>query len=104
MQLTLENKFQLELCIFSHNISFFFFLTSQNYDAIIVRSDTKITSDVLAAGAAGRLKAVGRAGVGVDNIDIESASKNNVVVLKSVSPRQSTFRLLLSAKNLFTLF
>lgn len=47
-----------------------------------MRSDTKITSEVLAAGAAGRLKAVGRAGVGVDNIDIEAATKNNVVVLK----------------------
>lgn len=56
----------------------------QNYDAIIVRSDTKITSSVLAAGAGGRLKVVGRAGVGVDNIDIDAATKNNIIVLKWV--------------------
>jgi D-3-phosphoglycerate dehydrogenase / 2-oxoglutarate reductase len=54
---------------------------SQNYDAVIVRSDTKITADVLDAGA-GKLKAVGRAGAGVDNIDIEAATRNNVLVLK----------------------
>jgi phosphoglycerate dehydrogenase-like enzyme len=58
------------------------FLHSQNYDAIIVRSDTKITADVLASGASGKLKVVGRAGVGIDNIDVEAATKNNVVVLK----------------------
>lgn len=60
----------------------FFAFPTQNYDAIIVRSDTKITSDVLASGASGKLKVVGRAGVGVDNIDIEAATNNNVVVLK----------------------
>jgi len=56
---------------------------AKNYDAIIVRSDTKITSDVLASGASGKLKVVGRAGVGVDNIDIEAATKNNVIVLNT---------------------
>lgn len=61
---------------------FYFPSFSQNYDAIIVRSDTKITSDVLASGASGKLKVVGRAGVGIDNIDVEAASKHNVVVLK----------------------
>jgi D-3-phosphoglycerate dehydrogenase len=54
----------------------------QNYDAIIVRSDTKITADVIASGAQGRLKAVGRAGVGIDNIDVNAATKHNVIVLK----------------------
>jgi D-3-phosphoglycerate dehydrogenase / 2-oxoglutarate reductase len=63
----------------------------QNYDAIIVRSDTKITSDVLASGASGKLKVVGRAGVGVDNIDIDAATNNNVVVLKWVLSNQKTF-------------
>lgn len=53
----------------------------QNYDALIVRSDTKITDEVLTAGA-GFIKVVGRAGAGVDNIDIGAATKNNVVVLK----------------------
>ncbi|CAO1350099.1 unnamed protein product [Diamesa hyperborea] len=56
---------------------------AKNYDAIIVRSDTKITADVLTAGAAGKLKVVGRAGVGIDNIDVEAATKNNVVVLNT---------------------
>lgn len=54
---------------------------SQKYDALIVRSDTKITADVLAAGK-GFVKAVGRAGAGVDNIDIEAATANDVIVLK----------------------
>lgn len=46
-----------------------------------MRSDTKITAEVLAAGS-GSVKVVGRAGAGVDNIDIDAATKNNVVVLK----------------------
>lgn len=50
---------------------------------MIVRSDTKVTSEILNAGA-GSLKAVGRAGAGVDNIDIEAATKNNIIVLKYV--------------------
>lgn len=49
---------------------------------MIVRSDTKITSDVIAAGAAGKLKVIGRAGVGIDNICVEAATEHNVVVLK----------------------
>lgn len=48
---------------------------------MIVRSDTKVTAEILNAGA-GSLKAVGRAGAGVDNIDIEAATKNNIIVLK----------------------
>jgi D-3-phosphoglycerate dehydrogenase len=47
-----------------------------------VRSDTKITADVIASGAQGRLRVVGRAGVGVDNIDIDAATNNGVIVLK----------------------
>uniref|UniRef100_U5ENG6 Putative glyoxylate/hydroxypyruvate reduct n=1 Tax=Corethrella appendiculata TaxID=1370023 RepID=U5ENG6_9DIPT len=54
----------------------------KNYDAVIVRSDTKITADVLASGA-GKLKAVGRAGAGVDNIDIDAATKHNIIVLNT---------------------
>lgn len=51
---------------------------------MIVRSDTKVTADILAASAtpSGKLKVVGRAGAGVDNIDIPSATENNVLVLK----------------------
>ena len=53
----------------------------KNYDAAIVRSDTKITKQVLEAGAGG-LKVVGRAGAGVDNIDVPAATQNKVIVLK----------------------
>lgn len=50
------------------------------FDALIVRSGTKVTREVLKAGARGRLKIVGRAGVGFDNIDIDAASENGIVV------------------------
>ena len=50
-------------------------------DALIVRSGTKVTADVLAA--APRLKVVGRAGAGVDNIDIEAATRRGVVVMNT---------------------
>lgn len=50
-------------------------------DAIAVRSDTKVTADVIAA--APNLKVVGRAGVGVDNIDIEAATDRGVIVMNT---------------------
>ena len=52
----------------------------QNYDALIVRSATKVTDEVFKAGK--RLKLVGRAGTGVDNIDIKSATRHGVIVMK----------------------
>jgi len=54
----------------------------KNYDALIVRSDTKITAKVLAAGET-HVKVVGRAGAGVDNIDLAAATKHNVIVLNT---------------------
>jgi D-3-phosphoglycerate dehydrogenase len=51
------------------------------YEAIIVRSQTKIPADVLRA--AKNLKIVGRAGVGVDNIDVPAATKNGVIVVNT---------------------
>jgi D-3-phosphoglycerate dehydrogenase len=51
------------------------------YDALIVRSRTKVTPAVLDAGI--RLKVVGRAGIGVDNIDLASASAHGVTVVNS---------------------
>jgi len=54
----------------------------QNYDALIVRSDTKITADILSASNS-RVKAVGRAGAGVDSIDIPAATNHNVIVLNT---------------------
>ena len=53
----------------------------KDVSGIIVRSDTKITREVIEA--APQLKAVGRAGVGVDNIDIEAATENGVVVMNT---------------------
>jgi len=51
------------------------------YDALLVRSRTKVTRDVLAA--ADRLKIVGRAGVGVDNVDLEAATRRGVLVMNT---------------------
>jgi len=51
------------------------------YDALIVRSETQVTADILVA--ATRLKIVGRAGVGVDNIDIETATRQGIMVVNS---------------------
>jgi len=53
------------------------------YDALMVRSRTKATTEVINAGAKGNLKVIGRAGIGVDNIDIETAAKNNIKVVNS---------------------
>lgn len=55
-------------------------------DAIIVRGRTKVTADVLAA--APKVKVVGRAGVGVDNIDLKAAQARNVVVVNA--PQSTT--------------
>src|SRR5881392_1541040 len=51
------------------------------YHALIVRSETQITEDILAA--ATHLKIVGRAGVGVDNIDTETATRQGIMVVNS---------------------
>ena len=55
---------------------------AKDASAIIVRSETKVTREVIKA-AAPNLKAVGRAGVGVDNIDIEAATEFGVVVMNT---------------------
>ncbi|MFL5657110.1 MAG: phosphoglycerate dehydrogenase, partial [Ktedonobacteraceae bacterium] len=51
------------------------------YQALIVRSETQVTGDILTA--ATRLKIVGRAGVGVDNIDTETATRQGIMVVNS---------------------
>ncbi|MEN6372650.1 MAG: phosphoglycerate dehydrogenase [Armatimonadota bacterium] len=51
------------------------------YDALVVRSATQVTSDVI--DAACRLRIIGRAGVGVDNIDVPAATKRGIVVVNS---------------------
>ncbi len=52
-----------------------------SYTALLVRSETRVTSEILAA--ARQLKIVGRAGVGVDNIDIEAATRQGIMVVNS---------------------
>lgn len=49
-----------------------------DYDALIVRSATKVTRDVIEAGS--KLKIVGRAGVGVDNVDVQAATERGIIV------------------------
>lgn len=51
------------------------------YDGLIVRSATKVTADVIQA--ADNLKVVGRAGVGVDNIDLDAAGKKGIIVMNA---------------------
>jgi D-3-phosphoglycerate dehydrogenase len=53
----------------------------KNYDALIVRSQTKVTADIIAT--ADNLKVIGRAGVGVDNVDVEAATKKGIIVLNA---------------------
>ncbi len=52
-----------------------------NYDALVVRSETKVTRPVLEA--ATRMQVVGRAGVGVDNIDLDAATERGVIVVNA---------------------
>jgi len=52
-----------------------------DYDALIVRGQTRVTAAVIEA--ASQLKVIGRAGVGVDNIDLESAKKHNITVVNT---------------------
>ncbi|MEM7696972.1 MAG: phosphoglycerate dehydrogenase [Verrucomicrobiota bacterium] len=73
---------------------------SPGYEGIIVRSGVKITAPVIEA-AAGTLRAIGRAGVGVDNIDIPSATKHGVVVMNTpsgntISTAEHAFTLMMS--------
>lgn len=51
------------------------------YEALIVRSETRLTREVI--GAAGKLQVIGRAGIGVDNIDVEAATERGVVVVNA---------------------
>ena len=52
-----------------------------NYDGLVIRSATKVTEDLLEA--ATRLKVVGRAGIGLDNVDIPAATKRGVIVMNT---------------------
>jgi D-3-phosphoglycerate dehydrogenase len=69
------------------------------FSALIVRSQTRVTADILNAGS--KLRVVGRAGVGVDNVDVETATRRGVVVLNApggntISTAEHAFSLLLA--------
>lgn len=55
----------------------------QDYDGLVVRSATKVTADVMEA--ADKLKIIGRAGTGVDNVDVDAATRKGIIVMKYVS-------------------
>ncbi|MDP9285899.1 MAG: phosphoglycerate dehydrogenase, partial [Actinomycetota bacterium] len=75
-----------------------------SYDALIVRSATKVTAEVIARGD--RLKVIGRAGVGVDNVDVDAATRRGIVVANApesnvVSAAEHTVGLLVAlARNI----
>jgi D-3-phosphoglycerate dehydrogenase len=69
------------------------------YDGIVIRSATKLDADLI--GRAERLKVIGRAGVGVDNIDVEAATRRGIVVANApestvISAAEHTIGLLLA--------
>jgi len=69
------------------------------FSALVVRSQTKVTAEILNAGS--KLRVVGRAGVGVDNVDVETATRRGIVVLNApggntISTAEHAFSLLLS--------
>ena len=74
------------------------------YDALVIRSATRVTADVLEA--APRLKVVARAGIGVDNVDVEAATRRGVMVVNApqsntISAAEHTMALLLAqARNI----
>jgi len=70
-----------------------------NYDALVIRSATKVTEDLLES--ASRLKVIGRAGIGLDNVDIPAASKRGIVVMNTpggnvITTAEHTIALILS--------
>jgi len=58
------------------------------YDGLVIRSSTKVTEEIIAA--ADNLKVVGRAGIGLDNVDISAASKRGIVVMNAPDGNATT--------------
>ena len=75
-----------------------------DYDALLIRSATKVTKDVI--DAATRLKVIGRAGVGVDNIDVQASTRNGILVVNTptgntIAAAEHTIAMLLAlARNI----
>jgi D-3-phosphoglycerate dehydrogenase len=72
------------------------------YDGLIIRSGTKPDADILAAGT--NLKVIGRAGIGVDNIDIKAATARGIIVMNtpqanSIATAEQTMTLMLAASR-----
>jgi len=76
----------------------------KEYDALIVRSGTKVTRDVVEASQ--KLRVIGRAGVGLDNVDVEAASERGIIVMNApegntIATAEHTMSLLLAlARNI----
>ena len=74
------------------------------YDGILIRSATRMTAEVI--GRADRLKVIGRAGIGVDNVDVEAATKRGIIVANApqsniVAAAEHTIALMLAlARNI----
>lgn len=71
----------------------------KDYDALIVRSATKVTKDIVEA--AGKLKVIGRAGVGLDNVDLDAATQKGIIVMNTpagntISTCEHTMSMILS--------
>ena len=80
--------------------------TIKDYDGIIVRSRTKVTKDVIEA--ADNLKIIARAGVGVDNIDLDAATEKGIMVVNSpestsITVAEHTMGLLLAMARKLTI-
>jgi len=58
----------------------FYYFSLKEHDGLIVRSATKVTADIIKAGK--KLKIIGRAGTGVDNIDQDAATEQGIIVMK----------------------
>ena len=72
------------------------------FDALIVRSASKVTADVLERAA--NLKIIGRAGVGVDNIDVQAATERGIIVINSpdgntIAATEHTFAMMLAVSR-----
>jgi D-3-phosphoglycerate dehydrogenase len=78
--------------------------TIESYDAVVIRSATKVDSSIIEAGH--NLKVVGRAGIGLDNVDVDAATRSGVLVVNApqsnvLSAAEHTMALLLAqARNL----
>jgi D-3-phosphoglycerate dehydrogenase / 2-oxoglutarate reductase len=58
------------------------------YDGLVIRSATRVTAEIIEA--AGRLKVVGRAGIGLDNVDVAAASKRGIIVMNAPDGNSTT--------------